>query len=169
MTGDLGRLEREFPSQHLPELFAVMCGAKGFSSWSSVSIAERGRTSAVNAFVKIIICEIAVLKLSFSMSSPTFLIVAWTTLAPRFRLGDCGGDDPFAGLVFLHDQAPDAGEETRDAFDAGHAPGLHLLERSHEHLVTAEGVRAVFAQITSSGFTTLPRRLGHLLAVFARG
>ena len=110
--------------------------------------AETGRASSVvKAFTKIIICEIAVLNESASMSSPTFLIVAWMTFCwarVGSRLGDCGGEDPFARLVFLHDQAPDAREEARDALHAFHAPWLHLLERAHEHLVTTERVGAVF-------------------------
>ena len=64
------------------------------------------------------------------MSSVTFLIVAWMTLAapsPADASCTAAAEHPFAGLVFLHDQAPDAREEARDAFDAFHAPRLHLL------------------------------------------
>ena len=32
--------------------------------------------------------------------------------------------DPFAGLIFLHDETPDAGEEARDAFDAAMLHGF---------------------------------------------
>ena len=54
-----------------------MCGANGLSRIRNVRIADKGIVSTfVNAFTKIIICEIAVLKENDSISSVTFLIVA---------------------------------------------------------------------------------------------
>ena len=79
---------------------------------------------------------------------------------------DCAREYPFARLVFLHDQTPDAGEETRDAFHAGHAPRLHLLQRPHEHFVAAERVGAVFGDDVVR-IRPRCRALRHLLAVFA--
>src|SRR5207253_9701501 len=49
----------------------------------------------------------------------------------------------FAGVVFVLEQTPDAGEKTGKAFHAFHAPWLHLLERAHKHFVATKGVRAV--------------------------
>ena len=132
--------------------------------------AETGRASPlVKAFTKIIICAIAVLKESVSMSSVTFLIVAWMTFCWALvgsTSCDGGGEHPFARLIFLHHQAPDAREEARDAFDAVHAPRLHLLERPHEHLVTAERVRAVFGDDIERIDHVAPA-LRHFPAVFA--
>ena len=80
------------------------------------------------------------------MSSVTFLIVACMIFCCGF-VGStsctAGRQFPFARLILLHDQPPDAREKTRDAFHAFHAPRLHLFERPHEHLVTTERVRAV--------------------------
>src|SRR5205823_7742188 len=54
----------------------VRCGANGLSSVKNVRIADTGIVSAfVNAFTKIIIWEIAVLKENDSISSVTFLVV----------------------------------------------------------------------------------------------
>ena len=58
---------------------SVRCGAKGFKTVRNWMNSLSGTTSAwVKALVQIIICEIAVLKLSLSMSSPVFLIVSCT-------------------------------------------------------------------------------------------
>ena len=111
---------------------------EGFSRIRNVRIAEIGMASVplrgMNAFTKIIICEIAVLKESDSMSSVTFLIVAcmiFNCAFVRIDLLHRWRQLPFAGLIFLHDQTPDAGEKTRNTFHAAHAPRLHLLERPH--------------------------------------
>ena len=62
----------------------AMCGANGLSRTRNVRIADNGIVSAfVNAFTKIIICEIAVLKENDSISSVTFLIVACSHLLLR--------------------------------------------------------------------------------------
>src|SRR5262245_21075635 len=53
--------------------------------------------------------------------------------------------EQFQGVRAVVDrQPPHAVEEAGHAFDAAHAPGFHLLERAHEHLVKAQAVGAVF-------------------------
>ncbi len=94
------------------------------------------------------------------MSSVTFLIVACRHFELRFVGRDVlhpRGQFPFAGLILVHDQTPDAGEKTRDAFHAFHAPRFHLLERAHEHFVAAKRVRAVLVDHVV-GSMTLPQR-----------
>ena len=111
----------------------------------------------------------AVLKASASMSAVTFLIVAWTTLFCA-----AGGRDvldglaqlPAAFLVFLHDETPHPRQEPRHALHAGHAPGFGLFERSHEHLVETQRIRAVFGD-DLVGVDHVAAALGHLLAVLA--
>ena len=132
--------------------------------------AATGRSRAVtNALVQTIICAMAVLKLSASMSSPTFLIVSCSTLRWLCRRGtscDFGGDGPFALLILLHDQPPDAGEEAVNAFDALRAPGLHLFQRAHEHFVKPQRIGAVLRDDVVR-VDHVAARLGHLLPVLA--
>src|SRR5204863_5261126 len=61
----------------------------------------------------------------------------------RIHVLDLTRKHPFPRLIFLHDQAPDAGQESRNAFDPPHAPRFHLLQWPHEHLVTTKRIRAV--------------------------
>ena len=55
------------------------------------------------------------------------------------------GDAPLPLLVLLHDQAPDTGEEAIHTLHALHAPGLHLLQRAHEHFIEPQCIGAIFA------------------------
>src|SRR5207248_10013158 len=77
------------------------------------------------------------------------------------------GQSPFAGLIFVHEQTPDAGEKTRKAFHAFHAPRLHLLERAHEHFVAAKGVRAVLGD-DIEWIDDIAPALRHFAVVFAQ-
>ena len=75
-----GGRARETARRAASQSSSVRCGAKGFSNCNSVRKPETGRSvAAVNSFVQTIICEMAVLNPSASMSAVTFLIVAWTT------------------------------------------------------------------------------------------
>jgi hypothetical protein len=56
--------------------------------------------------------------------------------------------------------------ETGDALHAFHAPGLHLLERPHEHLVATKRVRAVLRDDIKRVDDVAPP-LRHLATVFA--
>ena len=87
-------------------------------------------------------------------------------LSASLRL--CGGLGllEFRFTFFIHEQAPDAAEKTINAFDAFGVPGLHHLQRAHEHFVKAKCVRAVFCQDVIR-VDDVAARLGHLLAVFA--
>ena len=76
---DVGRWTLEFFRQHRPQLLGEMRGEGIQHFQQQLDRGERARGRAVRALVQTIICEMAVLKLSFSMSSPTFLIVSWTT------------------------------------------------------------------------------------------
>src|SRR6202035_1956716 len=58
-----------------------------------------------------------------------------------------------------------ARKKTRHAFHAPHAPGFHLLQRSHKHLVAAKGVSAVLVDHVVR-INDVPTRLRHLLIVF---
>src|SRR4026208_976287 len=74
---------------------------------------------------------------------------------------------PFTGLIFVHEQTPDAGEKTQEAFHSFHALRLHLLERAHEHFVAAKGGRAVLGDdIEWIAWTAPPLR--HFAVVFAQ-
>src|SRR6185295_12462004 len=75
-------------------------------------------------------------------------------------------DGPFPSLVLFHRQAPDTSEETVDAFHSRHGPWLGLLERAHEHLITAEAIRTVGGD-DEVGIHHVAARLRHLLAVLA--
>jgi hypothetical protein len=128
-----------------------------------------GTASAwVKALVQIIICEMAVLKLSFSMSSPTFLMVSWTTRSSSLSPQGASliSPKPHSRPLFLEGHAPDAGEEAGNAFDALHLPGFHLFERPHEHLVEAQRVGSVFFDHIVR-VDHVAAGLGHLLAVLA--
>ena len=67
---------------------------------------------------------------------------------------------------FIHEQTPDAAEETIHALDAFGVPRLRVLQRPHEHFVKPERIRAVFHQHVV-GIHHVAARLGHLLSVFA--
>ena len=129
----------------------------------------------------------AVLKRRPSRSSVTFLMQAWRALswaavgwvsampgasrifssssAPALRFGGQALLE-FGLALLVHEQAPHAAEKAIDAFHALGAPGLHHLQRAHEHLVEPERVGAVLDQ-DIVGVNDVAARLGHLLAVFA--
>src|SRR4030095_607888 len=67
-----------------------MCGANGLSKIKKLRIDDKGIVSApVNAFTKIIIWDIAVLNENDSMSSVTFLMVAWVSFRCVFSASIC--------------------------------------------------------------------------------
>lgn len=67
---------------------SVMCGANGLRHFRKSRSRTAGILSAlVKALVQIIICEMAVLKLIFSMSSVTFLMVSWVTFRSDLSVG----------------------------------------------------------------------------------
>ncbi len=73
----------------------------------------------------------------------------------------------FVVRVGVNDEAPGAGEEAVDAFDASGAPGFGLLQRAHEHFEAAEGVGAVVADDVV-GIDDVAEGFRHFLAVFAK-
>lgn len=88
---------RILPAEHFADgqasprcwwISSVMCGANGLRHFRKSRRRMAGILSAlVKALVQIIICEIAVLKLIFSMSSLTFLMVSWVTLRSDLSVG----------------------------------------------------------------------------------
>ena len=61
----------------------------------------------------------------------------------KIDIANGGRDFPFASLVLDHHQSPDARQKPCNAFDAAHAPRLHLFKRPHEHLIATKRIRAV--------------------------
>ena len=68
--------------------------------------------------------------------------------------------DGFGHVV--HNQSPDSGQESRNAFHALHAPGFGGFERAHEHFVEAEAVGAVFLD-DDVGIDHVSATFGHLV------
>src|SRR5262249_32262292 len=73
---------------------------------------------------------------------------------------------PVTFLVFGHEQTPDACKKTRYAFHATHAPGFHLFQGSHKHLVATKGVSAVLVDHVVR-VHDVAARFRHFLVVFA--
>ena len=139
------------------------------------------------SLMKTMRAEMAVLNRRPSRSSVTFLMQACSALswaAVGWHVVD-GRREPdllqqlraalrFGGQALLelglallvHEQAPHPAQETINALDAFGAPGLHHLQRPHEHLVEAEGVGAILGE-NIVGVDDVAARLGHFLAVFA--
>ena len=68
-------------------------GANGASTWRKARTVARLADGAFwSAFVKIIIWEMAVLRRSVSMSSPTFRIVSWSSLRSSGESADASGE-----------------------------------------------------------------------------
>ena len=68
--------------------------------------------------------------------------------------------------LLVHEQTPRATEKFIDAGDAIGVPRLHHFERTHEHFVKAERIRAILREHVV-GIYHIAARLGHLLTVFA--
>ncbi len=68
--------------------------------------------------------------------------------------------------LFVHEQAPDAAEETIHAFDALGAPRFGVRKRAHEHFVEPQGISAEFVHHVV-GIDDVAARFGHFLVVFA--
>ena len=118
------------------------------------------RSSPPRCRTRIIIALIAVLKRSASMSSVTFWMVLWHEAPGRLVVRRRVARERRRGDV------PDALEEAPHPFDPARLPGLHLLERAHEHLVDAQRVGAVVAHDVV-GVDDVAARLAHLLVVLA--
>ena len=83
---------------------------------------------------------------------------------PRLDRGRFGRHRAAQASVLFHVEPPHPVEEARDALHTRRAPRLHGLERAHEHLVEAHGVRPVLVDDLVGGDHVAPR-LGHLAAV----
>ena len=168
----VGRREASAADAAIPQLLSEVRGERVQHLQQACAARSAAAASAlVKAFTKIIICEMAVLKLSASMSSVDFLDRRVDDLAAAPSSGSTSWtaalSDPFAGLILLHDEAPDAREEAEHALDAGHAPRLRLLERAHEHLVS-RSESAPYSRDDVVGIDHVAAALRHLLAVLAQ-
>ncbi len=67
--------------------------------------------------------------------------------------------------LFVHKQAPDTAEEPVYTLDTLRVPRFHHLQRSHEHLIQPERIRAVFRKDVVR-VDDVPPRLRHLLPIF---
>ena len=86
-------------------------------------------------------------------------------LGPALRVGGQALLELSLALL-VHEQAPHAAQEAIDPFHALGVPGLHHLQRAHEHLVEPERIGAILDEDVVR-VDDVAARLGHLLAVLA--
>ena len=131
------------------------CGAKGPTSFTSVTRSACVAPALVSVFRYSISPAMAVLNCIRSRSAVTRLMVLW-------RSRSCGSPAGARADVPLLAQAPDALQEPVHALDGARVPGLGQLELAHEHLVEAHHVGAVVADDVV-GVDAVQLGLRHLL------